>query len=81
MDYNPPYPPYDPTDKNGYETVVKRWPIILTSLIDTVQHEIDSLSSTKEKAQQNHDRIVEGKAIVNTMKKLKESMARNDPLE
>lgn len=62
----------------SYETVVKRWPIILDSLIDTVKHEINLLSSDER---QNRDRIVEGKAVVKTIVALKAGMARNDTLQ
>ncbi|KAI5120017.1 hypothetical protein M0805_008478 [Coniferiporia weirii] len=48
--FNPPYPPYDPTDKNGYETVISRWPIILTKLIDhihRVNHDLTMRGATR----------------------------------
>ncbi|KAI0339174.1 DUF89 domain-containing protein [Trametopsis cervina] len=85
-----PYPPYDPTDKSGfsYDTVVKRWPIILTGIIDTVyrvDHELsidlseahtgsEEISTVKEK-------LEEGKIIIEKISKLKYDMARDRPLE
>ncbi|KAF8961599.1 hypothetical protein BDZ97DRAFT_1828074, partial [Flammula alnicola] len=38
--------PYDPTDKSGfsYETVVKRWPTIITGVVEYLHHACQTLS-------------------------------------
>ncbi|OCB87966.1 DUF89 domain-containing protein [Sanghuangporus baumii] len=85
----PTYPPCDPTDKNGfsYETVLKRWPIILTKLIDhihRVNHELTmaaTRSSTEGSVDPNWEtRVEEGKAIIEKVSKLKYEMARDRAL-
>ncbi|KAF8596598.1 DUF89 domain-containing protein [Ceratobasidium sp. AG-I] len=72
-----PYPPWDFTDKDSfaYNTVVKRWPVIITNLIDTVYRTID--------AEGNGDagRIAEGKAVISQLAKLKYDMSHDRPLE
>ncbi|KAH8115112.1 DUF89 domain-containing protein [Phellopilus nigrolimitatus] len=80
----PPYPPYDPSDEKGYETVVYRWPIILTKLIDhihRVNHEIimrANNSETKDVAWE--ERVEEGKDIIGKVSKLKYEMSRDKML-
>ncbi|KAF8584440.1 DUF89-domain-containing protein [Ramaria rubella] len=84
MQYTPPYPPYDPTDKNGYfyETVVRRWPIILTGIIDTVYKENMALPKTDEENDAKIDsKVSEGKTIIQTLSKLKYEMGRDRMLE
>ncbi|KAI0799597.1 hypothetical protein BC629DRAFT_1497088 [Irpex lacteus] len=83
-----PYPPYDPTDKSGYETVVKRWPIILTGIIDTIyraDHDISvalpSLAAGSTEEVEAQAKISEGKGIIEKISKLKYDMARDRPLE
>ena len=61
----------------SYETVVHRWPIILTKLIDhihNVNHEL-TISHADEQ------RIEEGKVIIGKISKLKYEMARDRALE
>jgi damage-control phosphatase, subfamily III len=72
----------------SYETVVKRWPIILTGIIDTIyrlDHEIGvslpTLPAGGEEASLSEQRISEGKAIIERISKLKYEMARDRPLE
>ncbi|KAL5510965.1 hypothetical protein ACEPAG_3684 [Sanghuangporus baumii] len=84
----PAYPPCDPTDKNGHETVLKRWPIILTKLIDhihRVNHELTmaaTRSSTEGSVEPNWEtRVEEGKAIIEKVSKLKYEMARDRALQ
>ncbi|KAI0072176.1 DUF89 domain-containing protein [Panus rudis PR-1116 ss-1] len=88
--FKPPYPPYDPRDKAGfsYETVLKRWPIILTGIIDTIYrtdhdlgvslHDIDANS---DEASLIKEKIEEGKGIIEKISKLKYEMARDRPLD
>ncbi|KZT24930.1 DUF89 domain-containing protein [Neolentinus lepideus HHB14362 ss-1] len=81
MAFNPPYAPYDPTDKSGfsYETVVKRWPIILTGIIDhlySLNHELSTDTSTDAQ-----DKVEEGKAVIGKISALKYHMGRDHPLE
>lgn len=72
----------------SYETVVKRWPVILTGVIDTiyrVDHRISvALSSeginTTELAH-CEQKISEGKIIIEKISKLKYDMARDRTLE
>ncbi|KAH9003903.1 DUF89 domain-containing protein [Lactarius hatsudake] len=61
--FSPPYKPYDPTDKAGYETVVKRWPVILTTVIDSVYSVNHELTNIPDKAA----KLEEGKALIATM--------------
>ena len=61
----------------SYETVVHRWPIILTKLIDhihNVNHEL-TITHADEK------RIEEGLVIIGKISKLKYEMARDRALE
>ncbi|KAI9512134.1 DUF89 domain-containing protein [Russula earlei] len=76
--YSPPYPPYDPTDKTGStETVVKRWPVILTGVIDSVYSVNHDLTGLLDKA----DKLEEGKALIAAMSRLKYDMSRDRALE
>jgi len=90
MTFSSPYPSYDPTDKLGfsYETVVKRWPIIITSVIDYLHRTCHSLSlemkeidASDEEKQILNRKIKEGTAIIEKISKLKYEMARDHVLE
>ncbi|KAI0297018.1 hypothetical protein B0F90DRAFT_1742372 [Multifurca ochricompacta] len=75
--FSPSYAPFDPTDKTGYETVLKRWPVILTSIIDavySVNHELTTLPNKAAK-------LDEGKALIAAISRLKYDMARDRALE
>lgn len=61
----------------SYETVVRRWPVILTTVIDSVYSENHELTGFPEKA----DKLEEGKAIIATVSRLKYAMARDRALE
>ncbi|KAI0086103.1 DUF89 domain-containing protein [Irpex rosettiformis] len=83
-----PYLPYDPTDKSSYDTVVKRWQIILTGIIDTIyriDHDISvslpSLTAGSTEETQGQAKFAEGKAIIEKISQLKYDMARDRPLE
>ncbi|KAF8894992.1 hypothetical protein CPB84DRAFT_1837155, partial [Gymnopilus junonius] len=83
MPFSPPYPPYDPTDKSGfsYDTVVKRWPIILTGVVDTLykaSHNLSLQVSAASDADKEDlkKRIEEGKGIIEKVGKLKYEMGR-----
>jgi len=79
----------------SYETVVKRWPIIITGVIDVLHKachdlslEIQQLSGSDsedtEKENQKHEiqkKISEGTAVIEKISKLKYEMARDRPLE
>lgn len=125
MTFSSPYPPYDPTDKSGYdlalhpyergkmtitqifvsklsfrhirsckstfpssyETVVKRWPIILTSVIDDIHcacHflslETKKVDITDEEKQLLDRKIKEGATIIEMISKLKYEIARDHVL-
>ncbi|KIY46469.1 DUF89 domain-containing protein [Fistulina hepatica ATCC 64428] len=83
MTFTPPVPPYDPTDKSGfsYETVLKRWPIILTSVIDRVNRDSNNLHAKLGSDPAGDTiiqaRIAEGKKIIEHISKLKYEMARD----
>ncbi|KAK1231466.1 Hairy/enhancer-of-split with YRPW motif protein 2 [Marasmius sp. AFHP31] len=92
MSFAAPYPPYDPTDKSGrlilnrgttrYETVVKRWPIILTSIVDQLHQENHALQAPGNVSDdRTHAKVVEGKTIIEQVSKLKYQMARDHALE
>ena len=72
----------------SYETVVKRWPVILTGIIDTIyriDHEIGvslpTLPASSDETARAEEKINEGKAIIEKISKLKYEMARDRPLE
>jgi len=56
---------------------VKRWPVILTSVIDSVYSENHQLTDVPDKA----DKLEEGKAVIATISRLKYGMARDRVLE
>ncbi|KAI9435580.1 DUF89 domain-containing protein [Lactarius indigo] len=62
---------------SSYETVVKRWPVILTSVIDSVYSVNHELTNLPDKAA----KLEEGKALIATIGRLKYEMARDRPLE
>jgi len=57
--------------------VVKRWPVILTTIIDSVYSENHELNEVPEKV----DKLEEGKAMIATISRLKYDMARDRALE
>ncbi|KAI0946049.1 hypothetical protein AcV7_010130 [Taiwanofungus camphoratus] len=86
--YTAPYPPYDFTDKHSfaYETVLKRWPVILTSIIDNIYRFNHNLSiSISEPGHEDvtaiEERIAEGTGIIEKISKIKYEMGRDRPLE
>ncbi|KAH6909443.1 DUF89 domain-containing protein [Coprinopsis sp. MPI-PUGE-AT-0042] len=86
--FQAPFPPYDPIDKDGfsYDTVLRRWPIIITSIIDDLHNACHTLSleASKvegQKKQELEARINEGKDIIGKISKLKYEMARDRPLD
>ncbi|KAI3612739.1 duf89 domain-containing protein [Moniliophthora roreri] len=86
MVFSAPFPPYDPTDKSGfsYETVVKRWPIILTSIVDQLHRENHTFHLTLAGEASNpiiEKKVAEGKDTIERISKLKYDMARDHALE
>ncbi|KDR74116.1 hypothetical protein GALMADRAFT_71559, partial [Galerina marginata CBS 339.88] len=72
----------------SYETVVKRWPIILTGVVDTLHNACHTLSLDLTKIGDEDrgkdtlkEKIEEGRAIIEKVSKLKYEMARDRPLE
>ncbi|QRW13860.1 protein-glutamate O-methyltransferase C1393,13 [Ceratobasidium sp. AG-Ba] len=59
----------------AYNTIVKRWPVIITNLIDTVHQAIDTESNG------DADKISEAKAVISRLAKLKYDMSHDRPLE
>ncbi|VDB92404.1 unnamed protein product [Peniophora sp. CBMAI 1063] len=82
--FTAPYPPYDPTDKNGFsfKTVAERWPIILTQVLDGVfrDNHASALEAGDEPSQDFHEREAEGKRIIEALSKLKYEMGRDREL-
>ncbi|KIY74156.1 DUF89 domain-containing protein [Cylindrobasidium torrendii FP15055 ss-10] len=78
--FQAPYPPYDPTDREGfsYETVLKRWPVILAGIVDTLHRENHNAIVGGNK---NPTKVEEGNALIELIGKLKYEMARDKPLE
>lgn len=73
---------------DSYETVLKRWPIIITGIIDhlcQVNHELSiqakSEGQTPDGRASIEDKMAEGTAIISKISKLKYEMARDRPLE
>lgn len=89
--FQAPYPPYDPTDTSGfsYDTVVKRWPIILTNIIDHVHRLLHDMTleaqqvrdSDVSKAEELSKKTTEGQEIISEISRLKYRMARDHELE
>ncbi|PVF95112.1 DUF89 domain-containing protein [Serendipita vermifera] len=81
-----PYPPYDPTDPKGFsfDTVVRRWPIILTSIINDVLAQQDRLrSDLKEKGLSNEaisSTLEEGTDIIRKISRIKAEMSKDYPM-
>ena len=70
----------------SYETVVKRWPIIITGVVNylhnrchTLSLDITSLDGKEKAALQK--KLTEGTAIIEKVSKLKYEMARDRALE
>ncbi|KAG8996499.1 hypothetical protein FRB90_012723 [Tulasnella sp. 427] len=68
-------PPYDPTFKESfsYTTVVKRWPVIITNLLDCVHqavHDLSVNSTTSATDELVKKKIEEGKGIIEKASKL-----------
>ncbi|KIK35366.1 hypothetical protein CY34DRAFT_96200 [Suillus luteus UH-Slu-Lm8-n1] len=91
--FQAPYPPYDPTDTSGcpsrYDTVVKRWPIILTNIIDHVHRLLHDMTLEAQrvrdldvsKAEELSKKTTEGQEIISEISRLKYRMARDHELE
>ncbi|KAH9915315.1 DUF89 domain-containing protein [Fomitopsis serialis] len=71
----------------SYETVVKRWPVILTGIIDNIYRINHGLSVAQSEGDDNEEtatekeKIEEGKNLIETISKLKYEMGRDRPLE
>ncbi|TFK28507.1 DUF89 domain-containing protein [Coprinopsis marcescibilis] len=87
MSFKAPYPPYDPLDTAGYDTVIRRWPIIITSVIDELHNKCHFLSlQLKDSAEEAgkaelEESVAEGNQIIGKISKLKYEMARDRELE
>lgn len=72
-----------------YDTVVKRWPIILTNIIDHVHRLLHDMTletqqirdSDVSKAEELSKKITEGQEIISEISRLKYRMARDHELE
>lgn len=70
-----------------YETVVKRWPVILAGVVDQIHRENHDNTlhlQAQEDSAQKQDleiKIAEGKAIIENISKLKYEMARDHVME
>ncbi|OSD03671.1 DUF89-domain-containing protein [Trametes coccinea BRFM310] len=83
-----PYPPWDFTDRNSFafETVVKRWPVILTGIIDNIycrNHDLGVSLPSKTEAEKAviEETIEEGKRIIGKVGEVKYDMARDRVLQ
>ncbi|KAI0261931.1 hypothetical protein BC834DRAFT_893224 [Gloeopeniophorella convolvens] len=79
--FTAPYAPYDPTDTAGYETVVKRWPVILTGIIDSIYNFNHELTLAPDPGADAAATLDEGKALIGALSQLKYRMARNRELD
>jgi hypothetical protein len=81
MAFNPPYPPCDPTDRSSfsYETVVRRWPIIVTSIVDHVHNACNDLAFS-ENGGDVEAKLLEGRQIIAKLSELKYHMGRDHAL-
>ncbi|CDO75454.1 hypothetical protein BN946_scf184823.g8 [Trametes cinnabarina] len=81
-----PYPPWDFTDRNRFETVIKRWPVILTGIIDNIycrNHDLGVSLPSKTEAEKAliEETIEEGKKIISKVGEVKYDMARDRALQ
>ncbi|KIM77429.1 hypothetical protein PILCRDRAFT_825394 [Piloderma croceum F 1598] len=84
--FDAPYLPYDPIDKAGYTTVLKRWPVILTGIIDRIHrinHELTLEAKNRDPATKAvlEEKITEGKGIISRIGGLKYRMGGDKKLE
>ncbi|TFK69791.1 DUF89-domain-containing protein [Pluteus cervinus] len=89
--FKSPYPPCDPQDKAGvrnasFETVVRRWPVIITGVIDHLYNSCHELSlQVQAEEVQDEDvknaKLEQGKQIIEKLSKLKYQMGRDHALE
>nr|GAT53691.1 predicted protein [Mycena chlorophos] len=85
----PPFPPYDPTDTDGfsYKTVVHRWPVIITGVIDRMHrlsHDLvlESNASTSDAHKVDLNvKVTEAKTIIASISRLKYEMGRDYVLQ
>ncbi|KAI0744716.1 hypothetical protein C8Q76DRAFT_789208 [Earliella scabrosa] len=82
--FEAPYPPWDFTDRNSFafETVLKRWPVILTGIIDNIycrNHDLGVSLPSKTEAEVSviEEQIAEGKNIISQIGEIKYNMARD----
>jgi hypothetical protein len=73
------------TNGHRYETVLRRWPVIITSVIDELYNICHVLSLESQKPDADTElyniKITEAKGIIEKISKLKYGMARDHPLE
>ncbi|KAI0651281.1 DUF89 domain-containing protein [Trametes meyenii] len=86
--WDAPFPPWDFSDRNSFafETVLRRWPVILTGIIDNIycrNHElgVSLASKTDEEKAAIEEVIEEGKKIIGLVGQVKYDMARDRVLE
>ncbi|KAI0668847.1 DUF89 domain-containing protein [Trametes maxima] len=84
--WDAPFPPWDFTDRNRFETVLRRWPVILTGIIDNIycrNHDlgVSLASKTDEEKAAIEEIIEEGKKIIGLVGQVKYDMARDRVLE
>ncbi|KAJ7063533.1 DUF89 domain-containing protein [Mycena amicta] len=87
--FQPPHPPYDPTDPKGfsYTTVVHRWPVIITGVIDRMHrlsHDLVLEMNNKEAPEVSSSlssKVEEAKEIIAKISRLKYEMARDHVLQ
>ncbi|CAG7851125.1 Protein-glutamate O-methyltransferase SPCC1393.13 {ECO:0000250/UniProtKB:Q9H993} {ECO:0000250/UniProtKB:Q9H993} [Serendipita indica DSM 11827] len=78
--YVPPVGPYDPRDPKGFsfDTVVRRWPVILTGVINDVIARQDVLRSDSNLSPQEQAAALdEGTEIIRRVSQIKSEMSRD----
>ncbi|KAF8630307.1 hypothetical protein AX15_003000 [Amanita polypyramis BW_CC] len=85
MVFSPPFLPYDPTDKSSfsYETVVRRWPVIVTSIVDNVHNACNDLALYPggTDIETIQAKLQEGKEIIAKVSELKYHIGRDHAIE
>jgi hypothetical protein len=84
--HQPRVHPYTPSNTHSFAflSVTKRWPNILTQVIDHLvvqnNHLLDQLSSSSSDSQALKDKLSQGKAIISLISELKYEAARDKEL-
>ncbi|KIM27135.1 hypothetical protein M408DRAFT_330244 [Serendipita vermifera MAFF 305830] len=78
--YTPPFPPYDPLDPKGfsYDTVLRRWPVILTGIINDILVKQDIIRADEgRESNEKEVALREGSDIIREISRIKYEMSRD----